>query len=313
MKKRMLLFSGFIASVLSTFMVPASAQNEKLSVVASFSIIGDLAKQVGGDHIELKTLVGPNGDAHVYEPRPADAMALARADVILVNGLLLEGFMERLIEASQAKAPITTVTDGANILNDPKGGHYHFIDGKAVFHATPNDPHAWQSVGNVKTYVQNIEKAFCEADAGGCEAYKKNASAYVDKLTALDTEIKAEIAAVPREYRVVVVAHNAFRYFERDYGISFLSPQGVSTESEASAADVSSLIREIREKRASAVFAENIADSRLVEQIASEAGLKLGGTLYSDALSPADGPAPTYIDMMRYNVKTLISAINNKG
>ncbi len=310
MKKRTLLLTGLIAASLGAFGTPAFAQDKKLSVVASFSIIGDLAKQVGGDHIELRTLVGPDGDAHVYEPRPADAMALARADVILVNGLLLEGFMERLIEASQAEAPVTTVTDGANILNDPKGGHYHFVDGKAIFHATPNDPHAWQSVANVKTYVQNIEKAFCAADADDCATYKSNAAAYTEKLTALDTDIKAQIDAIPQDHRVAVVAHNAFRYFERDYGISFLSPQGVSTESEASAADVASLIREIREKRAAAVFAENIADSRLVEQIASEAGLSLGRTLYSDALSPADGPAPTYIDMMRYNVKTLVSAIN---
>lgn len=310
MKKRTFLLSGLIAASLGAFGTPAFAQDKKLSVVASFSIIGDLAKQVGGDHIELRTLVGPDGDAHVYEPRPADAMALARADVILVNGLLLEGFMERLIEASQAEAPVTTVTDGANILNDPKGGHYHFVDGKAIFHATPNDPHAWQSVANVKTYVQNIEKAFCAADADDCATYKSNAAAYTEKLTALDTDIKTQIGAIAQDHRVAVVAHNAFRYFERDYGISFLSPQGVSTDSEASAADVASLIREIREKRAAAVFAENIADSRLVEQIASEAGLTLGGTLYSDALSPADGPAPTYIDMMRYNVKTLVSAIN---
>lgn len=309
MKKRTLLLTGLIAASLGAFGTPAFAQDKKLSVVASFSIIGDLAKQVGGEHIELRTLVGPDGDAHVYEPRPADAMALARADVILVNGLLLEGFMERLIEASQAEAPVTTVTDGANILNDPKGGHYHFVDGKAIFHAMPNDPHAWQSVANAKTYVQNIEKAFCAADADDCATYKTNAAAYIEKLTALDADIKAEVGAIPQDRRVAVVAHNAFRYFERDYGISFLSPQGVSTESEASAADVASLIREIREKRAAAVFAENIADSRLVEQIASEAGLVLGGTLYSDALSPADGPAPTYIDMMRYNVKTLVSAI----
>lgn len=310
MNKRTLLLTGLIAASLGIFGAPAVAQDKKLSVVASFSIIGDLAQQVGGEHIELRTLVGPDGDAHVYEPRPADAMALARADVILVNGLLLEGFMERLIEASQADAPVTTVTDGANILNDPKGGHYHFVDGKAIFHATPNDPHAWQSVANVKTYVQNIEKAFCAANAQDCATYKSNAAAYIEKLTALDTDIKAQIGAIPQDKRVAVVAHNAFRYFERDYGISFVSPQGVSTESEASAADVASLIREIRKKRAAAVFAENIADSRLVEQIASEAGLTLGGTLYSDALSPADGPAPTYIDMMRYNVKILVSAIN---
>ncbi len=310
MKKRTLLLTGLLVASLGLLGAPAYAQQDKkLAVVASFSIIGDLAKQVGGDDIELRTLVGPDGDAHVYEPRPADAVALARADVILVNGLLLEGFMERLIEASQTKVPVTTLTNGADILNDPTGGHYHFVDGKAIFHATPNDPHAWQSVANVKIYVQNIENAFCSADAARCEVYKANAADYIEKLTALDADIKAEIGAIPQEQRVAVVAHNAFRYFEREYGIFFLSPQGVSTESEASAADVASLIREIREKKAAAIFSENISDARLVEQIASEAGLELGGVLYSDALSPPHGPASSYIEMMRHNVKTLSEGI----
>jgi len=304
------LFGGILAMSFSTFDQSAFAQQEKLDVVASFSIIGDFAEKVGGDRINLRTLVGADSDAHVYEPRPSDALALAKADVILVNGLLLEGFMERLIEASQSDAPVTVVTDGTAILNDPKGGHYHFIDGKAIFHATPNDPHAWQSVSNAKIYVQNIEKAFCGADADGCATYENNAEDYLKELTSLDTDIKAAIQTIPQDRRVAVVAHNAFRYFERDYGISFLSPQGVSTESEASAADVASLIREIKAKRAAAVFAENISDARLVEQIASEAGLQMGGVLYSDALSTKDGPAPTYIDMMKSNVKTIVSAIH---
>jgi zinc/manganese transport system substrate-binding protein len=295
---------------LASLAVPALARAEKLAVAASFSIIGDFAQAVGGERIALRTLVGPNSDAHVYEPKPADALALAKADVILVNGLLFEGFMDRLIQASAAKAKVTVLTEGADILNDPTGGHYHYVDGKPIFHATPNDPHAWQSVGNAKIYIRNIAKAFCAADASGCSTYEANASAYEGQLTELGNEIEAAVSAIPQERRVAVVAHNAFRYFERDYGVAFLAPQGVSTESEASAADVASLIREIREKRAAAVFAENISDARLVEQIASEAGLKLGGTLYSDALSPAGGPAPTYIEMMRYNVQTLISAIN---
>ena len=309
MKTLTALFTSLI--VTAAFCAPAHAEKDKLAVVASFSIIGDFAEQVGGDRITLRTLVGPDSDAHVYEPRPADAMALARADVILVNGLQLEGFMDRLIEASQTDAPIITVTDGADILNDPNGGHYHYIDGKAIFHAAPNDPHAWQSVANAKVYVENISQAFCAADAEGCPTYQANAEVYLDELTALDAEVRATVDAIPEDRRVAVVAHNAFRYFERDYGITFLSPQGVSTESEASAADVASLIREIRKRRAAAVFAENISDARLVEQIASEAGLELGGTLYSDALSSAEGPAPRYIDMMHYNVETLAAAINN--
>lgn len=304
------LAASLIAITFAGFMPPAQAETDKLSVVASFSIIGDFAKQVGGDRIELRTLVGPDSDAHVYEPKPADAIALARADVVLVNGLLFEGFLQRLVEASGTSATIAILTDGANILHDPDGGHYHYVNGEAIFHAAPNDPHAWQSAANAKVYVQNIARAFCEADKEGCPTYETNAATYVGELADLDVEVKHAIDAIPAERRVAVVAHNAFRYFERDYGVTFLSPQGVSTESEASAADVASLIREIREKRAAAVFAENIADARLVEQIASEAGLTLGGTLYSDALSPVDGPAPTYVDLMRHNVNTLGKAIN---
>lgn len=288
----------------------ASAEDGKLGVVATFSIIGDFARTVGGDRIELRTLVGANSDAHVYAPKPADAMALARANVILTNGLLLEGFMERLVEASGTTATVAVLTDGADILNDPNGGHYHYINGEAVFHATPNDPHAWQSVANARVYVRNIVAEFCKADAEGCDIYRANARSYEAQLTDLDRDIRKTIEDIPEDRRVAVVAHNAFRYFERDYDVLFLAPQGVSTESEASAADVASLIREIREKRASAVFAENIADARLVEQIASEAELTLGGTLYSDALSPPDGPAASYLDMMRHNVRTLATAIN---
>lgn len=287
---------------------PGFAQ-EKLAVVATFSIIGDFASQVGGDRIELKTLVGANGDAHVYEPKPSDAIALARADVVLVNGLMFEGFLSRLIEASGTTAPILELTEGVDIVEDPLGGHYHFINGEAVFHAAPFDPHAWQSVRAAEVYVGNIADAFCAADANGCDTYQANAAAYTEELSALDAEVRDAIAALPENKRVVVVAHHAFRYFEDEYGITFLSPQGVSTESEASAADVAGLIRQVREQRASAVFAENISDARLVEQIATEAGLTLGGVLYSDALSGPDGPASTYIDLIRTNVGTITAAV----
>ncbi len=206
--------------------LPAMAADKKLNVIASFSILGDMAQKVGGDRIELRTLVGPNGDAHVYEPKPSDAIAMAKADVVLVNGLQLEGFLSRLVEASETKAVILEATKGANILRDPHGGHYHYYGTKAVFHEAPFDPHAWQSVGNAKVYVQNIADAFCAADANGCDTYKQNASAYKADLDKLDTEIKNTVGSIPQEKRVVVVAHNAFRYFENDYGIKFLSPQG---------------------------------------------------------------------------------------
>jgi len=302
------LSAALICSVISFSAYPTLAQ-DKLQVVASFSIIGDFARKIGGDHVELKTLVGPNGDAHVYEPKPADAIAVARADVVLTNGLLFEGFLKRLIEASGTSAPIVELTDGVDVLQDPNGGHYHFVDGEAVFHAQPNNPHAWQSIAAAKVYVANIAAAFCSVDAANCADYEANAVTYTEQLTALDRDVRDAISAIPEDQRVIVVAHDAYQYFARDYGLKFLSPVGISTESEASAADVAGLIREVRDQNASAVFAENIADSRLVEQIASEAGLELGGTLYSDALSEPDGPAPTYVEMMRANVSTITTAI----
>lgn len=292
-----------------TFASALTAQANRLNVVATFSIIGDFAAEVGGDRIELKVLVGPDSDSHVYEPRPADAIALARADVVLANGLEFEGFMTRLIAASGTEAPVATLTDGIETMEEPGGGHYHYVNGEAIFHAGAHDPHAWQSVTNAKGYVTNIAAAFCAADAEGCSSYEANAARYIGELDALDAEIRAAIAALPEDRRTVVVAHNAFRYFEAAYGVHFLSPQGVSTESEAAAADVAGLIREIRATGAAAIFAENISDTRLLERIAAEAGLTLAGTLYSDALSGPDGPAPTYIAMMRHNAGSIAAAL----
>ena len=280
-----------------------------LNVIASFSILGDMAKNIGQDRITLRTIVGPDSDAHVYEPSPADAIAMAKADVILINGLQFEGFINRLIQASESKAPVIEATRGANIIRDPAGGHYHFYDGKAVFHAVPNDPHAWQSLANARIYVRNITAAFCAADKSGCDTYQANAQAYQEKLDKLAVTVNDALSRIPASRRTAVVGHNAFRYFEQEHGLRFLSPQGVSTESEASAADVAGILRQIKENHAAAVFAENISNPRLVEQIASEAGLRVAGVLYSDALSGPNGPAPTYIDMMQHNVNTLVSAL----
>lgn len=318
------------ASVLMTAGFSAPALADTLKVVASFSIIGDFARNVGGDRIDLVTLVGPNGDAHVYEPKPADAVAMAAADVILVNGLQFEGFLGRLVEASGAKAPVVELTRGGEMLKSAEdddghshaeaghdhnhdhkheAGHDHGHEGHAGHDHGEIDPHAWQSVHNAETYVKNIAEAFCAADAAGCETYKANADAYVEQLEALEDEIKAAVASIPEDKRVIITSHDAFRYFEREYGIRFLAPEGVSTESEASAADVAALIRQIRADKASAIFVENISDPRLVEQIASETGLRVGGALFSDALSDENGPAPTYIDMMRHNISTITAAI----
>ena len=297
-----------VAVTVIAALLPLSLQ-AKIKVVAGFSILGDIASNIGQQNIELRTVVGPDSDAHVYEPSPADAIAMAKADLILINGLQFEGFINRLVEASESKAPVIEVTKGANIIQDPAGGHYHFNNGKAVLHAAPFDLHARQSVSNVKVYVNNITAAFCAVDKSGCAQYQENAKTYSQALDRLDSRIKNAVQSLPADQRTVVVGHNAFHYFERDYGLHFLSPQGISTESEASAADVAGILREIKKNSARAVFAENISNPRLVEQIADEAGMKVSGVLYSDALSGPSGPASTYITMMQHNAATLISAL----
>ncbi|MER8475740.1 zinc ABC transporter substrate-binding protein AztC [Mesorhizobium sp. M1163] len=284
----------------------SSAFAEPLKVVASFTIIGDFAKNVGGDRIDLTTIVGPNGDAHVYEPSPADAVAMAKADIVLVNGLHFEGFLQRLVDASATKATVAVLTKGVTPINFKP----EFAEADA--HAdgeTATDPHAFQSIANAKIYVKNIADAFCTADAAGCDSYKANAAAYTQKLDALEGEVQAAIQSIPQEKRVVITSHDAFGYFEQAYGLTFLAPEGVSTESEPSAADVAKLVSQVKQDKAAAIFVENITNPRLIEQIASETGIKVGGTLYSDALSQPDGPAATYIDLMHNNIAQIKGAI----
>jgi zinc/manganese transport system substrate-binding protein len=305
---RNLRFAGVLAAATIAFTLPASA--EQLKVVATFSIIADFASNVGGDRIELTTLVGPDGDAHVYEPKPADAVAMAGADVVLVNGLKFEGFLQRLVDASATKARVVDLSSGVKTLEMKDAGDAAKVEEASQEPDQSNiDPHAFQSIPNAEIYVKNIADAFCAADAGGCDAYKANAEAYTASLRALDAELRTAVASIPRDKRVIITSHDAFGYLAREYGITFLAPEGISTEAEASAADVAALIRQVKEDKASAVFVENVTNPRLIEQIASEASLKVGGVLFSDALSPAGGPAATYIDMMRHNIAAIRGAI----
>ncbi|MHB0953972.1 MAG: metal ABC transporter substrate-binding protein [Allorhizobium sp.] len=302
---------GLLAATISLLALvagTASAQEKPLKVVASFSIIADFARNVGGDRIALTTLVGADGDAHVYEPKPADVVAVSAADVMLVNGLGFEGFLDRLVEASHTKAAIATLTEGVTRLELGEGSAHDAAESEDDHGAF--DPHAWQAIPNAEIYVRNIVKAFCKADSAGCETYKINGAAYEAKLIALDKQVRDSVAAIPEDKRTIITSHDAFGYFAHEYKIILLAPEGVSTESEASAADVAKLVDQIREDKASAIFMENITDPRLSEQLANETGLKIGGLLYSDALSPQDGPAATYIDMMHNNIRTISAAIS---
>jgi zinc/manganese transport system substrate-binding protein len=275
---------------------PAFAQ-EKLKVVASFSILADFVKSVGGDRVEVASLVAPNGDAHVYTPSPADAQKLAAAKIVVVNGLGLEGWMTRLIKASGSKAPTVVATAGIKPRKMEEGGK------------SQADPHAWQSIQNAKIYVANIRDALVAADPAGKSDYEKNATGYLGKLDALESQVKATIAKIPADHRRIITTHDAFGYFSAAYGMEFIAPQGVSTESEASARDVARIITQIKKQKIPAVFMENISDPRLMERIAKESGARIGGKVYSDALSDDKGPAPTYIDMMRNNLNQFSIAL----
>ena len=299
-----------VALSLTVLAGPVLAQ-EKLPVVASFSVLGDFVKQVGKDRVSVTTLVGPNGDAHVYSPTPADAKTVASAKLIVVNGLKFEGWMTRLIKSSGTKAPVATATSGIKPLEADddhdhdagKKGHAHGHDHGGV------DPHAWQDVANAKVYVANIRDALIKADPAGKAEYEANAAAYLGQLDAVDAEIKAAVARIPADRRKAITSHDAFGYFIKAYGIGFIAPQGVSTEAEASARDVARIIRQVKAQKVPAVFMENVTNPRLVEQIAKESGAKIGGRLYSDALSEQDGPAGTYIAMMKHNISQIEKAL----
>jgi zinc/manganese transport system substrate-binding protein len=286
---------------------PAAAQEaQPIPVVASFSILGDLVKNVGGNRITVSTLVGPDGDAHVFQPAPADAKKVAAAKVVFVNGLGFEGWMERLVKASGTKAQMVTASTGVQSRQMEEGDEGH---AKGAHSHEITDPHAWQSVGNAKLYVANIRDGLIAADPEGKATYEANASAYLAKLDQLEAQVKATITGIPAERRRIITSHDAFGYFGAAYGMEFIAPQGVSTEAEASAKDVARIIRQIKTQKIPAVFMENISDPRLVKRIAAETDAKIGGTVYSDALSDDKGPASTYIDMMQNNIRELSAAL----
>jgi zinc/manganese transport system substrate-binding protein len=273
------------------------AAEPAVHAVASFSILGDLVHQVGGERVAVDVLVGPGQDAHVYQPTPMQAKTVAQAQVLFSSGLGLEGWMARLLKSANYRGRQVVASAGVK----PQAG-----EGDERGHA---DPHAWQSVPNTMLYVKNIAKGLCDADPAGCDSYQKNMATYTEELQRMDAEVRTAWGTIPVAQRKVITSHDAFGYYARTYGVTFLSPQGLSTDSEASAKGVASLIRQIRKENVKALFVETITDPRLMEQIARETGVKVAGELYSDSLSKADGPASTYLDMMRHNTRALTSAI----
>jgi len=294
----MFRFCNVITLVLSVMLGSAAYADDKVPVVASFSILGDIVQEIGGERVTVSTLVGANADAHVFQPAPQDAKRVAEAKLVVTNGLGFEGWIDRLIKASGRKPMVVVASKGISAIKS-KDDHGH--DGL--------DPHAWQDVGNAKRYAATIAAALAKIDPEGAADYAQREAAYQSKLDALDAEIKASIAAIPVERRKLITSHDAFGYFAKAYGMTMIAPQGVSTETEASAKDVAKIIRQIKAEKIPAMFLENVTDPRLIEQISRETDIKIGGKLYSDALSAPDGLAGSYIAMMENNIREMKKAL----
>ena len=348
---RIALLSAVAATV---FILAATTPSQvhagkPLRVVATFSILGDMVQRVGGRHVRMTTLVGPNGDTHVYQPTPADARAVSEAQLLVINGLDFEGWLERLVGASEFRGTLVVASSGVEPLPSEAQVHEGDDHGEQARHQAGNgreqddehahdsermhtdeggdggdpadgdgqarhghgayDPHAWQNLDNARIYARNIAAALTTADAANATDYDANRDAYVAEINDLDAEIRSLVAALPEGRRTVVASHDAFAYFGKSYGLTFLSPQGVSTESDASAKDIAQLIELINDQGVPAIFVENISDPRLLHLVSDETGAAIGGTLYPGALSGPDGPAPTFLDMMRHNAITIISAL----
>lgn len=272
---------------------------EKIPVVASFSILGDIVSNIGGGRIAVSTLVGPDQDAHVFEARPADVAKVSRAKLVVVNGLGFEGWMDRLVKSSGYKGPLVVASTGL------KPRQMAGEDG----HGEQMDPHAWQDPTNVIEYVKNITEALVRLDPAGEAEYRNNAMKYTVQLQALDAWVRAQYARFPKEKRRIITSHDAFGYHGAHYGVEFLAPQGMSTEGEASAKDVARLVQQIKREHIKAVFMENMSNPKLIRQLSKDAGVTLAGELYPDALSKEDGPAKTYQILIRHNVEEIVAAL----
>lgn len=284
----------FLLFSLVLFSSPAFAA-PRLTVVASFSILGDLAREVGANAIDLHTLVGPDSDAHIYEPSPEDLKTLGRARIVLINGLGFEGWLNRITPSAQTR--IVTVSNAVHA--------WHLPDGSP-------DPHAWQDVRNAMLYVVAIRDAFSAADPAHASFFNDNAARYLIRLQDLDRFLATTIAAIAPQKRVAITSHDALGYFARAYGIRLIAPMGLSTSASPSARDIARLIDQIRSQHIHAVFLENMTSPAIAHELAEDGGAVIGGTLYSDALSPPSGPAATYLAMMRHNAQTLADALSRQ-
>lgn len=298
------------------FWVVPTLSAQPLPVVASFSILADMVREVGGSHVEVTSLVGPNTDAHVFDPTPADARRIASARLVFVNGLGFEGWLDRLVKASGYRGPIVIASKGVKTPLQLKDAHDHAGAAKGHGHQHSHgapDPHAWQNLANAERYVETIRIALAAVLPAHSVELEQRATDYVKRIRALDHATKAQIAAVAAERRRVITSHDAFGYFAAAYGITFYPLQGLATGSEPTAAEVVRVIDLIKKNKVSAIFTENISDPRVLERIAKDSGAKVGGRLYADALTEPGTSADSYLKMFQHNVTTIVQGISGKA
>ncbi len=291
--------AAFAVWLLALLATPHPAFAEPMPVVASFSILGQVVEAIGGDKVKVHTLVGPDRDAHVYQPTPADSRVLAGAKVVVINGLGFEGWIERLVKASGTQAQIVVATKGipTRKMTDAHG------------HGSGVDPHVWHDPQRMAPYARTIAEGLAAADPANGEAYRGSALAFAGLLDTLDKWAETRFAEVPAAKRKAITTHDAFGYLAARYRLTFRAPRGLTTDAEPSAKGIAQLIDQIRAEKTRALFVENITDRRMIDQLAKEAGAVVGGRLYSDALSAADGPAATYEALFRHNVSLLRSGM----
>ena len=287
----------------------------KVPVTATFSILGDLVQQVGGDQVSVSMLVGPNGDAHVYQPTPQDIRTLAQSKLLVSNGLGFEGWLERLDSASGFQGVKVVASQGIqprHMAEEEEEGSEHEHEAEGHHHHGSLDPHAWNDPANVLVYVDNIARGLSQVDPEHASLYQQNAARYKAQLQKLDADYRARFAKLPAEHRRAITSHDAFGYLAQAYHLTLIGAQGLSTEAEPSAAMIAGLIRQIRDEKIPALFIENISNPNLIQQIERETDARVGGELYSDALSPAGGEAATYLAMLEHNLSTLLAALEKQ-
>ena len=265
-------------------------------VVASASMIADMAKNIGGEYVKVEMIVTVGGDPHLHEPTPEDARLVSSADLILINGLTFEGWINKLIENSGTSAKTEIVTKGISVLDNKD-------------YKNSVDPHAWMDASNGVIYANNIKNALVQLDPDHQEAYEKNYNRYVTLLNALHQRIKDDINTIPKERRVLITSHDAFQYYGRAYGIQLEAIMGISTEAEAQTSDIIRVNQIIRAHNIPAIFIESTINPKLIQQIAHDNKINIGGKLYADSLGDKDSPASSYIDMLTYNTRTIVDAL----